>query len=204
MARMPWCVVVPLLIASPLAAQNLVTNGSFNTNVAIWSIPAASDGSLVHDPTLDVDGSPASGSGLLTNVVPVAFGTVAPDQCIAVTAGQQYYWGGSIRFPVNETTTGNTAIVVNFFNMAGCTGTELLAVTGTSRDPATAARGVWHTSNSGSIAGGTTAPAGSVSALINLLSTRIEADGTRSANFDGVFFAQVGTVPVELVGFEID
>jgi hypothetical protein len=164
-----------------------------------------SDGTFVHDPSLDVNGSAASGSGLLTNIISaVPFGMVTAQQCFPATAGQVYYWGGSVRFPVSETTTGQTWIAAEFRDMANCAGSLLGTDNGTERDPNTDARGIWHTSNFGSIAAGGTAPPGSVSVGIVLFLSKTQMDGTRSANFDGVFFAQVGTVPVELIGFEID
>src|SRR5687768_6797399 len=194
MPRFPWYVGLLLLLASPLAGQNLVTNGSFNNDDANWADPVPGNGTFVHDPTLDVNSSPASGSGLMTNTISsVVFGTISARQCVAVTAGQQYYWGGSIRFPVSETTTGSTSVNVLFFSMASCVGgSEISGTTGTVRDPLIGdARGVWHTSNFGSIAGGFTAPVGSLSVQVILSMTKNEMAGTRSANFDGIFFAQV-------------
>ncbi len=205
MPRRAACAVLLLLAASPLAAQNLVTNANFDTDDSGWLDPSASDGSFVHDPTLDVNGSPASGSGLLTNIITaVAFGTVTAQQCIPVTAGLAYYWGGNVHFPVNETTTGQTFTTTNFRDGANCTGNLTGAQAATLRNPSTDARGVWHTSNFGSIAAGFTAPPGSVSVTVFLLLTKTEMAGTRSANFDGIFFAQVGTVPVELMEFKVE
>src|SRR5687767_1335920 len=88
MPRFPWYVGLLLLLASPLAAQNLVTNPNFNSDDGGWDDPVPGNGTFVRDGTLDVNGSPASGSGLLTNLITTSmFGTVSARQCVAVTAG---------------------------------------------------------------------------------------------------------------------
>ncbi len=203
MYRLTFLAALLLFSAAPLAGQNTVFNGHFNTNDSGWTDPPF--GTFVRDATLDVNGSPASGSGLLTNNGTLfAFSSQTVRQCQPVTGGTAYYWGGSIRFPENETTTGNTQVVVAFYLTANCTDAILGGETGTVRDPDTDARGVWHTSNFGSIATGFTAPPGSQSVQIQLFAVKTQMAGSRSVNFDGIFFAQVGTVPVALMRFAVD
>jgi hypothetical protein len=84
-----------LLLASPLAAANLVQNRSFDTDLTGWNTPSDS---MV---TWNNAGRAAPGSALATSRY--VQGNSVPDagiyQCVPVSPGHSYSWGGSFYVP---------------------------------------------------------------------------------------------------------
>jgi len=197
--------VVFTCLVPAAVAQNLLTNNTFPSDTAGWTFAGAA-GSLTFDATRDADGSPGSGSAAVANTqtgVPSA--SVWMSQCVgSITAGTQYYWGGKVMLRTGETTTGNSHMPVLFYDGAGCTGTTVGGTTTNSVNPATDPRGTWLTVSQGTIAGGFAAPAGAVSALVRPWITKADDTGTYTSNFDNLYFAAVGTTPVELVQLGVE
>jgi hypothetical protein len=86
---------LPLIVAAPLAAGNLLQNRSLDSSLSGWSTPF--DSTAVWDST----GRAAPGSALATSrYVP---GNAVPDasifQCVAVSAGHSYAYGASFFVP---------------------------------------------------------------------------------------------------------
>jgi hypothetical protein len=87
------------VLATPMAAaQNLVVNGDFDNDVDGWtelSIP------LSWDPTSDYQNSPASGSALIVNAIPL--GNSGAVQCInGIVAGEAYRLSAWLRAPTGQ------------------------------------------------------------------------------------------------------
>jgi len=185
-------------------AQNLLTNNTFASGTAGWTF-GGGNGSLNFDATRDADGSPSSGSAALANAATIAFGSIMMYQCVGgISAGTQYYWGGKVMLRTGETTVGNSHMPVLFYDGAGCTGTNVGGTSTNGVNPATDPRGTWLTVSQGTIAGGFAAPAGAVSALVRGYITKEDTTGTYTANFDNLYFAAVGTTPVELVHLGVE
>jgi hypothetical protein len=171
-----------LLAAAPAAAQNLVVNSDFATDISSWT--AGVGGTLTHDPALDVAGNPASGSGSAVNTAPFAFGSFAASQCIdGIAAGASYDFGGAIYFDSTiQSATGRANVVVNFWDGASCLGsivgadttTDVLATTTDTWVPVEVL--------------GEVAPAESQSVSVKLFVNKFDATGQIEANFDDVFF----------------
>lgn len=108
-----------LLLALPAASQNLVTNGTFDTNVSGWG---TFDPNIVASwSALDAAGSSQSGSLLLSNNAPNGLNS-GGYQCIAnVTPGQRLDAGGQIRIPSGGA-VGQTFLIVFFLTNPNCSG----------------------------------------------------------------------------------
>jgi hypothetical protein len=163
------------------AAQNLLVNGNFDSNVLGWGFVGT--GSFTRDSSLDADSDPSSGSGRLENTAPVGFGASSATQCVAVTGGRNYDFKAWIRFPTGQASSGRAMVNVNFFDAAGCHGSNI----GGSASPnvQSTTTGTWVLSQVVAIA----APASAVSAQINLDSVKTEATGSLVANFDAAVFS---------------
>jgi hypothetical protein len=108
-----------LLLALPAASQNLVTNGTFATNIAGWG---TFDPNIVATwSPLDADGSTQSGSLLLTNQAPNGLNS-GGYQCLgSVTPGKRLDIGGKIRIPSGGA-QGQTFLIVFFLSNPNCSG----------------------------------------------------------------------------------
>jgi hypothetical protein len=187
-------VVAVIAIAAPAAAQNMLTNNSFPANVAGWAL----DGSAsVAWNSLDADGSPASGSALVTNSSPGASNGAGMYQCAgAVIAGNSYDYGGRILIPSGQLTTGDAQVGLRFLDGAGCTGNTV----GSQPRIQVGTTGSWQTATST----GNVAPAGAVSVLFLAFPSKVEAGGTLQAHFDNLYVGPPGTTPVELAGVVVE
>jgi len=119
-ARVSAIVVVAALGGSLAAAQNLVVNGGFESDVGSWV--ALSDSSLAWDP-LDADDDPNSGSALVTNLDPDPVDGTGAVQCIDGLSGEQSYaFSAKARFPSGQTETGRAYLLIQWRSSPGCTG----------------------------------------------------------------------------------
>ena len=123
--------IVPLVIAAAIAAatpavaaaQNLLLNPGFDTDLANWDLFNAFDVTATWD-VADEHGNPGSGS--MRGNLP-ASGTfrmpIYETQCVAVQGATTYRFGGSVLLP--SATTPDTAFATVFANLyaaAGCSG----------------------------------------------------------------------------------
>jgi hypothetical protein len=99
-------------------AQNLVTNPAFNGNLNGWS------GSLdtTYDGTLDATGIPGSGSAHDTYNDPEIGSKSAMFQCITITSGTKYKFGGKVFVPSEELNLTYGTVSLAWFENANCTG----------------------------------------------------------------------------------
>lgn len=108
-----------LALPGPAAAQDLVRNGRFDTDVTGW---VSYDANLVPSwSPLDASGSAHSGSLLLTNQAPNGLNS-GGQQCIdTVTPGTKLAAGGKVRIPSGGA-MGQTLLIVFFQARTGCQG----------------------------------------------------------------------------------
>lgn len=117
------CLVVIVLCGSPAIAQNMVSNGDFDINVAGWT---------PYDISFDWDasdwaGEPTSGSGLVTNDADGSMHS-GPLTCVdGVVAGQSYDLGGMIRIPTGQAGVGSAYFGFYWYSGPGCSGTQTWA-----------------------------------------------------------------------------
>jgi hypothetical protein len=194
------CWIAVVAFAAPVLGQNLIVNGNFDSSTSSWNF--TTPGTFTHNPSLDADGSPTSGSGQLANTSPVAFGTSFAAQCITtgISGGSAYDWGAQIRFDTGntQTATGRANVVVSFFDGASCSGSNLGGFTTPNYISSTT--DVWAQNEILNVV----APAGAVSAQLSLFTNKVEDSGTITVNFDNVVFGPAGILPVELERFVVE
>src|SRR5207244_878221 len=111
--------------AAPVAGQDLIVNGHFNTDINGWTL--AGVGAQLWDP-LDWQGNPASGSIRITNTNPVGNQGTGSGQCIPLTPSGTYEVGTHVRFPSGQAALGFGAAAVGWFDNTTCAGTPLATV----------------------------------------------------------------------------
>lgn len=175
-----------LLMAGSASAVNLLTNPHFNTNTTGWS-PEPGGNVTVTFSTNDSNGSGASGSASVTNTSPNNSDGLGIYQCITVTAGASYTYGGKIFYPTTgQSGTGPMYINGNWMDGANCTGTMIIQ---TPSLTVNAPDDTWHTLTGGSV----TAPAGAVSLRFQAFPSKALANGSLTGLFDDLYFDD-GTV----------
>lgn len=164
-----------LLSIRAASAQNLVSNGNFDTNVIGWVPESAA--SLEWDGAL---GSPGPGSARITNTDAGPGQGHGISQCLGtVTAGRLYNWGGRLYFPSGQARTGSVQIGLRWLNGPGCTGSDI-----SQPRLSTTAQSSWVPLT----ASNQPAPAGAVSVQFVAFTSKVEAGGTLAGNFDTLFF----------------
>lgn len=181
-----FALLLVLAVVGTAAAQNLLVNPNFDSNVAGWSF--TTPGTFTWDSSLDANSNPLSGSGRLDNTSPATFGTSFAAQCVAVTGGSNYDFWTQIRIPSGQTQTGYANGVVNFYDGASCGGSNVggfasPSVLSTTTD-------TWVQSQLLT----QLAPASAVSAQVNLWVNKAEANGSLVVNFDSVAFGPTGSL----------
>jgi len=167
-----------LLAASPLAGQNVITNGEFATDLSSWSVLV---GSGVWDP-LDRNGSPASGSALLT--APDSFALLR-QTCLPVVPGATYDFGATIYLPSGQGGSGHSWIRVMWDSDCNPSG-----IVGLHQTPDFAGLGSWQAVEYSQAA----APIDATFAHLDLAVVR--TSGTFSGHVDGVFLWPSDPTPI--------
>ena len=181
--------VFAVSIAPRTLAQNLVTNGNFDSNTTSWTF--AGIGSVGFS-GLDVAGSGSSGSALLTNSGGIMSVYIA--QCVPIVGGNLYDIGAAVRIPSGGA-TGSAYVGYFFYNGPSCSGANSGGFT-----PFISTLNTWTVTSSTNVL----APATAVSVEIALSVSKSGATGQIQANFDRAFVGPPGTTPVSLQRFEVE
>lgn len=170
------CVCAIVSMPRAAAAQNLLLNPHFDTSLSSWTGDVLA---VTFDAANDAGGSPASGSAQQALTFPTA--QTELQQCVGVTPGTSYDFGGQIR--VTQIPPGGSIGVAVAFLSGACGGaplssaaTTLLTATG----PFTA------------VTGTAVAPPLSISARVV---GAFAGTGNLTANFDDMFFQPSAAVP---------
>ncbi|HSS51203.1 MAG TPA: hypothetical protein VLX28_19860 [Thermoanaerobaculia bacterium] len=109
--------------AASASAQNLLVNPNFDTSLSGWQTSPIAGLTVSWDGTRDAAGSPASGSAKavwqgaqVTGIYPVV------SQCVEVTPGVPYLFGGKIFIPSGQATPGSAFFIALPFGSPGCSG----------------------------------------------------------------------------------
>lgn len=178
-ARYAVPVALMLLLAgfaAPSPAQNLLANPHFDTGLDGWQVVGGD--SVSWDGTRDIFHSPSSGSARIVwqqASVTGLYGVVS--QCVEVTTGTTYVFGGGVFIPSGQATSGSAFFTALFFLEHGCSGP--VPPGATVLTPAVTATGAWTETAASATAYG---PSVLVSAYI-----APTAGGTFQANFDEAF-----------------
>lgn len=164
------------LAASTVVAQFLI-NDTFDTDLGDWT--AGMKSTVVWDP-LDADGSPGSGSVLVTNISDSAGDGTGPEQCVdGIVAGEMYRVSADILIPEGQAETGSVNLLLRWYGDA-CGGAQT-GPNSTSSRINTAEAGVWFANGVTGVA-----PPGTRSARFRLTIQQQGDSGTLAAHFDNV------------------
>jgi hypothetical protein len=187
MARNVWAIVgIVVCIAASAAAQNQVFNGSFARDLRGWS----QENYMVWSP-IDANGLSSSGSLLVVNTL--ESNARGLEQCLAGPAfvpGNSYTFGGSIRIPSGQSTTGWGAVGLRWYDQPACGGDPL---GDQPRAQSDTADNDFHT-----VAWTGLAPAGAVSVQFVAYATKLGAGGVYVAHLDDLYFGLAETTPATL------
>lgn len=180
--------LVFLAAAAPALAQNIIVNGSFNSNVASWAL----------DPGFGSFQWSSDQSLLLINDAAPAGATASVSQCDAISAGLSYDLSAKVQ-PLNfgqggpNTSgprrlehTGSLYILLDFYPLDGCRGSALPQFV---RVEATGGN-VWQ-----AIGQTFFAPASAASVLTSLAILKNQSASDLQAEFDDISIAPSGGPP---------
>jgi len=177
-AKISAALGLALLFTGPVVAQNLVTNGDFDDDVAAWTegiIPLTWDG------TSDCEDDTLSGSALILNNAPSVTYSGAT-QCIdSIVVGEAYRLSAWLNVPPGQTGSGYATVFVSWFSQPGCGGgwlsdTSTIGISssdGWTELPAAIGQ----------------APATAQSARVYLNCYKLTSSGELQASFDHVVFS---------------
>lgn len=171
----------------PLAAENLVRNGTLDRSVDEW--PSEDLASVVAWNALDAGASPTSGSALVTNVSTGASNGAGVRQCVfaGIAAGATYTYGGRARIPSGQARTGFVMVGLRWYSSSDCSGTALEQP---RTDEATTLDS-WILLRDVAVA-----PPTARSAEVIAFPSKVEAGGTLQAYFDDIFLSpSLVTIP---------
>lgn len=168
-----------LLAAAPINAENLVRNGTFNSNVDEW--PPEDSSALVTWSPLDANASPSSGSVLVANVSAGPSNGAGIHQCVSgsgIVPGATYTYGGKVRIPAGQGRTGLVMFGLRWYTSPDCSGTP-----GDQPRVDTRTLDTWVSLQDVSVA-----PAGARSVEVLAFPSKVEAGGELRAHFDDIVF----------------
>jgi len=189
--RMLAGVCVAVLGVSLAAAQNLVVNADFHSDVSGWTQLSAV--TLSWDGTSDYQNQPGSGSAEILNEADAASNSGAI-QCIdGIVGGQSYDLSAWLRAPTGQTGEGYAKVFVWWYTLAGCSGTMSTGPT----TPRLYTSDNWIEQDAGS----TDAPLSTQSTLVYLnISKTSVTPGEYRVSYDHVVFERSGLIFAD--GFE--
>ncbi len=186
-SRPAWLLVF-VLGAGSAAAQNLFVNPGFATNLAGWTLES---GVSAGWSPLDIGGSAASGSALLTNSSGVAGFSGGLTQCVAVVPGATVVFRVRVRVPAGQSSTARAQGILNYYSVPSCGGTALAGF-GNGTGSITSGFDAWIDFGIGT----GVVPPGMASALVAVRLEKVAAGGIVQAYFDEPSVAPVATVTI--------
>lgn len=180
-AQRAWLLL--LLFASAVPAQNLVSNGGFQSNVNNWET-LFGIGVLVHDPR-DSSGRVDSGSLRLEYTPDGGISSIEADQCLPIAGGRRYRYGANVARLGANPGTGiyDEFVQVGIYSTPDCDANS--AVDGSVSTYFVTELREWR-----SVEGTVSAPSNARSAQIRLLMRHDQAGSLQRAWFDNVFFME--------------
>ena len=178
-----------------VAAQNVVVNAQFDSDVNSWTVVSPVSTDVSWHP-LDWQGSPTSGSGLVTNIGPTPGMAVVQNPCLVTTVAGNYELGSQIRVPL-QTNVGAAWVSVWFYGSPSCTG---IPTSGASTPAVpTFTPDVWVPV----LTSGFSVPAGQAYRVELTVHKQLFGASVR-AHFDFVRFGLEGTTPVQLQSLQVE
>lgn len=166
--------------------QNLVYNGSFESNLQGYTLATVPIGVSPKDAAAATD----SGSALIVNNYPSKMIGQGIHQClygVTFSAQASYALGGKILLPTGQTNTGWAAIGLNWYTQPNC------QVAHTTSGPRAELRTPASTFQS--VVQTLTPPSGAVSAMLVAYVTKAEDGGSLLAFVDDLYVVPIATTP---------
>ena len=186
------------LCASGASAAELVVNGGFDGGTSGWQLVSEAGRYRSEWRAEDATGDVASGSVRIEHLGDAASTYTAAIQCVAVSAGATYQTATRFRVPAGQSGSGAGIVGISWYASPGCGSGFIQGGVLLTRDTV----GGWNRQT-----GSAVAPAGAVSARIEL-QVHLETAGTTLAvDFDDIELADDsagGTDPVPPYGSWID
>jgi hypothetical protein len=174
-----WC-------AAATSGQNLVYNGSFESNLQGYTLSSVPIGVSPMDAAAATD----SGSALIVNNYPNRMNGQGIHQCLygfTFTPGASMVLGGKILLPTGQSNTGWSAVGLNWYTQANCqVAHNLSGPRAEVKTPGTTFQPAAQTY---------TVPSGAVSAMLVAYVTKSEDGGSLLAFLDDLYVVPVGTTP---------
>ncbi|HSB62689.1 MAG TPA: hypothetical protein VLJ18_00930 [Thermoanaerobaculia bacterium] len=170
------------------AAQNVLVNPGFATSLAGWTVES---GVSAGWSPLDIAGSAASGSALVTNSSDVAGFSGGLTQCVSVVRGVPIAFRLRYRIPSGLANAAKVQGAVDYFSGSSCEG-DAAGGFGNGTAAITSGFDAW-----GDFPVGTgVVPPGVASALVGVRLVKVAAGGIVQAYFDEPSLASVATVTI--------
>jgi hypothetical protein len=159
--------------ATPLQAQNLLANPTFDTGLAGWDVASVLPSSFVGWQPVDADGSPASGSARAA-LRPGSPGALpAFSQCVAVAANMTYALAAKVRANAGDW----APVAFDVYSNPNCTGTRIAS----GEFPLTGTPAAWK-----GVGGLVVTPAAAVSVRVKLSAQT--SSGFNDESWDDIYF----------------
>lgn len=124
MMKSPVFVVCLLLLCAPLTAQNVVVNGTFDSDFTGWTDLSGTNSAAAWS-SFDADDSGSSGSADLTNLLMNGGSSAILSQCFDVNPGDLLTFGLQVFQPSGQGGEGQAGFRSRFFPESGCMGSFL-------------------------------------------------------------------------------
>lgn len=174
-------VLFVFLMGLPAAGQagdaNVIVNGTFDTDVSGWT---PRDDVTIEWSSMDADGTPGSGSGVVTNISAINSSRQVTGCANLVEAGQEYLLRGLLFIPSGQATHGRGWLRVSLRDQPNCHGGLLFA------DESPFVFSVSFTDEWVESGLRFFAPAGAQSVSVSLAVNKNLDAGTLSINFDNI------------------
>jgi hypothetical protein len=162
------------------APPNLVDDGEFDgeESVDAWTLRTPSISEVAWTST-DASGcGDLSGSALAANTAAPASATTAFDYCVdGILEGNVYSFGGLLRFPEDQATTGHAQVELAWLPLAGCFGESIDKVILETLESTETG---WHRRRHGSA----DAPQDAISARLSVVLAKDQSAGSLDVRFD--------------------
>ncbi len=171
--------VVILIAATPLVAQNLISNGSFDTDLAGWTVTTSTN-ATVGWVSRDADDSGASGSVEATNLLMNGGSSQMLWQCFEGSEGDEISFDLMVYQPSGQPGEGWGGCRSRLYDGPGCTG-SVLDYTFCSKNAPQGSFDQWLP-----VSRSCMLPAGSASVMVILAVTGVSGGTSFTADFDNV------------------
>jgi len=171
--------ILALTTASTQGAQNLIPNGTFDTNTAGWTVD--SNNTLPSAFSWNATGAPPGSAQITNSLAGANLSNYVYTQCIAVNPSASLNFSGDMRRPSGQSTAGNGFLFVYWYLEPTCN-TPSPTLFGQGPAPTTSEVDVWRTYAVNPLK----VPSDTHGALVGIIVNKVTAGGTHTILFDNL------------------